>query len=275
MRNYDKEIILLTRELPSNTTRYSYSCPACNRGSFSVTNNGNGILYNCFRNKCGIRGFIPHANIIQSASVTNEPKIKEYKPIDTVRLNAAQVRFFIQKFDLQGVREYGFAWAPEYNRVYIPVRDWYGRDIGHLLRGYKELAEYDGPKTLNFKHSCTVPFAYYSFDCLRKSHIILVEDVISCLKVCKAIENGKDSVNALNDIGIVSLMGTNISSEMVRLLKGKIISLWLDADAFSKSLSLKENFTLLFPSVNVVYTKEDPKDLSYEQIKETLIETIQ
>lgn len=273
MRNYDKEILILSRGLPRESTSYTFACPNCGMsGSFSVTNNGLGILYNCFRNKCGIRGFIPNADTISDVSA-KEPVTKEYKPIETFRLSAAQVRFFVQKFNLYGVREYGFKWAPKYKRVFIPIRDYYGREIGHLLRGYKELGEYEGPKTLNFKYSHTIPFAYYSFDCMRKSRIVLVEDVISCLKVFQVIESGSDVTGVPTDIGVISLMGTSISTEMARLLRPKDVTLWLDGDAITKSFRIKENLSLYLRNVDVVYTKSDPKDLSHEQIRETLLGT--
>jgi hypothetical protein len=272
MRNeYDRAILIIAKTVPDNSSTYEHSCPACGfNSSFSITRNSGGVLYHCFRSKCGLKGYVPTS--LESSNVdvvcTKEPQPKQYKPIETVELDTNQLQFFQDKFELGDVREYGFKFAHHYSRIYMPVVDYYGRDIGHTLRGYKELADFKGPKSLHFKHSHTVPFGYYSFGAHAAYRIILVEDIISCIKITNVIR--QDATKSRTLSGCVALLGTNLSQDMINFIKRKDVIWWLDKDALNKSVTFQKDLSLLLGSTGIITTDKDPKDMTFKEIKEIL-----
>lgn len=253
-----KSLLVEAANLAVGETSYDIPCPYCEEKSFSVTRNVRGLLFNCFRIKCGRKGFIPTDPTEYVEPIKH--KVKTYEPIDTVSLDDVHVDFFFSRFGITRyiLNHWGVVWAPKFQRVVFPIRDWLGREIGRTLRGYKELGEYQGSKTLHYKYSDSVPFAYYSTGVDLASTVVLVEDPVSCIKVTTAGYNG------------IALLGTNFSTDLMKFLHGKLIIVWLDNDAIATAVKIKHNYRIFFKDVKIVCTLQDPKDLPLDVIHETL-----
>ena len=126
------------------------------------------------------------------------------------------------------------------------------------LRGYKQLANYGGNKTLHYKYSDSVPFAYYCFAADLAPILTIVEDPVSCIKINSA---GFDCI---------ALLGTNLSSDLVKFCKGKRIILWLDEDAIHKSVDYKHRYRMFVKDIIICTSVKDPKDLEPEEITDRL-----
>lgn len=253
-----KALLLEAASLQVGETSYDISCPYCGQKSFSVTRNQAGLLYNCFRLKCKSKGFIPTDPTIMKEPTNH--KVKTYEPIDTVSLADEHVDFFLGSFGITRdvLSSWGVCWAPKHQRVVFPIRDWLGREIGRTLRGYKELGEYSGRKTLHYKYSDSVPFAYYSYSVDTSPYVCLVEDPVSCIKLCMA------------GYPTIALLGTNFSTDLMKLLQGKSIKMWLDNDAINESVKYQQRYRIFFKDFRIVCTLHDPKDLTIDTIQETL-----
>lgn len=257
-KSLKRNLLLEASSLALDDTRYDVSCPSCGQSSFALTRNSAGILYLCFRDKCGIRGFVP-----SSPTEIFEPvkhKVKEYKVIETTSLDNTAIEFFETRFGIMAdtLAQHGVVWSPEYNRVVFPIRDWLGREIGRTLRGYKEIHNYQGNKTLHFKYSDSIPFAFYTDAVDMASSVVIVEDPVSAIKI--------------KSLGYpcIALLGTSFSSDLVKLLKGKRIYLWLDADALATSAKYRMQYRMFFESIIIISSSKDPKDLPNEEIHERL-----
>ena len=253
-----RNLLLECSELQVGETSYEVRCPSCMQKSFSVTRNSQGILFNCFRVKCKYRGFIPtDPTYVQPPT---KYKVKEYKPIETITLTDLQKEFFNDKFGIpiKALDFWGVQWAPDEQRVVFPIRDYLGREIGRTLRGYPELGNFYGRKTLHYKYSDSIPFAYYSPASDVAPWIVIVEDPVSCIKVHTAGYN------------CIALLGTNFSSDLVKFLQGKSIMLWLDNDALTTAVKYKEKYRMFFKHLHIVASARDPKDTKYPAIQELL-----
>jgi hypothetical protein len=91
--------------------------------------------------------------------------------------------------------------------------------------------------------------------------LVLVEDIISALKI-----------QQINDV--ICLGGTSLPNEVFTILNNyKEIILFLDGDmAGLKAAQKIRNQLKLFIPVKIIYAKKDPKDHTYEELEDLLIQ---
>jgi hypothetical protein len=109
------------------------------------------------------------------------------------------------------------------------------------------------PKTLSHGDK---PFILFG----TKDPIILVEDVVSAIKVSRCCT-------------AIPLFGNSFPAEwMVRVakLRPQHVGIWLDSDMVATSRKAVKKFNLLAPIAGTVETELDPKCYTTEQIKEIL-----
>ena len=68
----------------------------------------------------------------------------------------------------------------------------------------------------------------------------------------------------------IALLGTNFSTDLMKLLSGKSIAMWLDEDAVQTAAKYARNYRIFFKEFKIIVTLYDPKDLSIESIHEAL-----
>ena len=149
------------------------------------------------------------------------------------------------------IKLYHIGYIPELDRVYIP------NYRGNTLIGYqtRALSFYDKPKYLGKGQK----MCYLSRGkCTSK--VVLVEDVLSCIRVgehCSAISLQGTS---LNDEGLAQVLSTFNS-----------VRIWLDSDlaGITGDKKLTRQLCLFVPCSSIV-TKEDPKTYTYKEIGDIL-----
>lgn len=248
-------------DLHIGETDYKTKCPKCGvgGGSFSVTRIREGLLYNCFRNSCGNKGFVP---LLVSFIPQKEKPIKESRlPVMELRnLNEDEQNFFIKKFEFNPI--YEFKWCSNLDGVFIPIQ-FNDVNIGYCIRKYKELCKEptfgSGQKVLYYKINTSLPNCHY-INIPKSQHVIIVEDVISCIKISKL---GYSSI---------ALLGTHFKEELLPYLKNKKIVLWLDNDALAKAVAIGNKYKLFVKDLRVKYTIKDPKDIEMTDLIDELRE---
>lgn len=243
--------------LPVEASKLIY-CPFCgaiHERSLSVTRKPSGIVFNCFRAKCGRSGFVPSIG----TNNTNSKKVKEYKgyngeinPCTKEHKDFLQDKYGIHQRCMSYIRsdEQGFMMFPAYSP-----------SLGSLVVGWQK-RRFDGVgKKAIFYPSMDGP--YYQFHPTLEVYayrdppvIYIVEDYISMMKVKMAIEN-----NIINGQAI-SLMGTHLTDSMALFLakSSTNVVFMLDNDATDKSIKYKNKYQLLWPNARVVMMQDDPKD---------------
>ena len=252
-------------------------CPICEGGehhdrSFSVTRRPTGLLFNCFRNKCGIRGFIPE---ITTTDFTEQPKafVPKYfnRPLlnlpEEIRL-AISVIYGISSENIELQR-----WKLDITdegdrRIYIPLFDLDGFNYGALsikkpfLPGISEL-----PKVVTYKF-LDKPMVHYPKTELISGPIVLVEDAISATRIAPLVRSA-------------ALLGTHMSASQARSLCAASPSLIvaLDADTWEhkvpKPLLIKDEYQFLFEEIRLIKLDKDVKDMTRIEFDKFISEVLE
>ena len=157
----------------------------------------------------------------------------------------------------------GWKWCEHNQRVLIPVRDPRGYIIALNGRGYTELGEYYGPKSVLYFDKYPQVMMDFSAPCKVADTVCLVEDQVSSLKINRHMPS-------------TSLIGTDLSDDKVQYLINtgvKHVVLWLDSDAIDKAIKLERKHSLAFRSFDNIINPAgtpDPKDMTDKEIKECL-----
>lgn len=149
-------------------------------------------------------------------------------------------------------------WSPDYERLVFPVRNeknqvifWTGRYFGKDPSKSKYFTVGNRNEVLHILNKESV-----------KTTIILVEDMVSAIKIAKC---------GLG-IPVMPLFGSNIPVEHARKLSDRFweVRIWLDPDM--RRTSLKESLRLSpwFRSVSCIFSKTDPKECTESEIVEYL-----
>lgn len=240
-------------------------CPECKGGSnnekcFSIARVESGVVYNCFRAKCGIKGLVgetyrPHTG-------TKKSKIRPVYSGRLVNLPGAVFARFFLKYDISidEVQKQGIKYAYDKGRILFPIYDYRGYTIGENLRA---LSPRQKPKAIINRFSENGVLLHMPLGIDLKEELVLVEDQTSAIKVNK--------VKAC-----AALLGTNLTFDGLSLLKQigiRKIILMLDSDnaGIAASIDLQAQLNPFFNVVNQILPQgKDPKDLPYEEIRKII-----
>lgn len=241
--------------------------------SLAITRNTEGLLYHCYRATCARGnpgGFISARPASSLDYITKKPKKKKQpKPFKwgTNPLSNEQFDFFKYKYGLTGpeIEEQGFKWAPEIERVVMPVMDIRGYEYAVNARWYVELADWSNAETKAILYFDNVDVPRMHFPARAgystSKPLYLVEDIISAIKVSRYAQ-------------CAALLGTNVGPDIITHLAEigfQDIRIMLDPDATGKAIAVKRKYNLYFRNLSVVVlSKKDPKDLSEGELLEVL-----
>lgn len=223
---------------------YKTPCPQCNQsGSFSVTRNEFGYLYNCFRDSCGIKGFVEsviNSNLVKSRRVEKKEDFV-YPSVDLEKIDVSEKELwsFVER-DSNNCIEYLIPYGAKYDtiseRIYFPTTSGFT-----LRRVYGKQT----PKSLNYrtKEGLNV------FKVIGKdiNKFFLVEDIYSAIKLHMA------------GYTAIALLGTHLPKEFKAW--GPIpYYVWLDKDAIQSAVKISNHLNMMADGFGgVIYTDHDPK----------------
>tara|TARA_R110000868_G_scaffold102014_3_gene280919 strand:- start:17056 stop:17781 length:726 start_codon:yes stop_codon:yes gene_type:complete len=149
------------------------------------------------------------------------------------------------------IKLYKLGYIPELDRVYIPN---YRDDV---LIGYqtRALTFYNKPKYLG-----KGPKMCYLSQGVETDEVVLVEDVLSCIRV------GEHT-------SAISLQGTSLNDEGLTQVLGRFnsVKIWLDSDLAGVTGTKKlTNRLCLFIPCSSIGTERDPKTYTHKEIGEIL-----
>jgi hypothetical protein len=243
------------------------TCPYCeakHENSFAITRKPGVLLYYCHRATCGKHGLVGSLAEIGSgnmSSAARKSKIRRYDgelgatPELWRRTFTERYGISFEELDRQGIR-----YSPSMQRIYFPIFDYRGFQIGENLRSTHA---FQVPKTLIYPWSETTPLIHFPVPFQVSEHLALTEDQVSSIKVAKVA-------------AVAALLGTNLGVEGLKLLRDigvKKITLMMDGDNAGRVATSKLlNKLSPFFEVVALYLPEgkDPKHLTIEQLKELL-----
>ena len=228
-------------------------CPVCgHKNSFSATNLGGSVVYNCFYADCGIRGKVKHG-LFSTARMQKERK----------RLTLSMYRqYFVPVTRSQKAVQYikdnniYTAYSQKWVNLELDVRE--NRVVFLVYDADNVLVDAVGRSLTNrkpkWKRYCAsrVPFVTNN----KSDTCVIVED---CASACAVTQGGV--------VGI-ALMGTNLIDNYVNYIKKfKTAVVALDKDASKKSLTIsKELFAHV--AVHNLFIETDIKTWDVDKINE-------
>jgi len=98
---------------------------------------------------------------------------------------------------------------------------------------------------------------------IRNRRAVLVEDIISAIKVSRII-------------GAIPIFGSSVSAKQILRLKTVVdeVWYWLDPDMRTKSVKMAKLSNLLGLPAHVIFSDKDPKEHSHEEIQIILDKTV-
>ena len=230
-------------------------CPECakrgrdtSKDNLAVYSDGHAFCYSCHYFRPGDRIKTIKSHLQETTPPEDIVVLPE--DVNTVPSDAALTWFFSFGFDFGDVIRNQILWSDSYQRLIFPIYDaqsnllaWQGRYFGELER----------PKWLS--KGKIHELLYTQGD---GETIILVEDIVSCLKLAKA------------NVFSGCLFGSNPSTTMMnrfRVVANKFV-FWLDDDKKVESVKFKRICDSMGIPTRCIFTTNDPKEYSLNQIKD-------
>lgn len=269
--NYEEqklEVRLHAASMSNGQTVY-INCPACaGHKKLSITRTPEGVLWNCFKAACNVRG-----STVEKASLTSAPaERRELKPYTRpiVPITPLDIEYFRERFGI--ITEYEDIFLSGDDRYIFPIVNYYGHTAGYILRepvwsGVESPRKGTGkgPKAVTYMHADGPTQSWYRSNFGRnsvKQRLILVEDMLSAMKVAQQTEHTA-----------VALLGTELDARKVRELsmyRPDEVIIALDEDATDKAFKLARKWGLAFPKVRVAILEQDIKDTDNDDVLEVL-----
>ena len=229
----------------------------------SVTRVRQGVLWNCFKLDCPVKGY----SITQGELLPPKRKQSRLKPYRGSLLPAdyGDSEYFINRFGLgtEFARDIQVTLDDRYS---LPVKDLTGMIRGYVIRNgwtgcppCPRLSDWQGPKTVLYMHAVGPSQAWYPDP--HENRLVLVEDQMSALR-CQQ-----------EGISAVALLGTGLDNDKVReiaMWKPSEVIIALDADATDEAFKLARKWGLAFKKTRVAVLEQDLKEEAYGDIGEVL-----
>lgn len=229
--------------------------------SCSITRSYIGYLYICFRATCSKQGIV-RSPVCKPIATTKTHKFVSFtntNPLVTVPTfvwESMLKPYGVSKADCISQH---IQWDVKAQRVYMPV---FNR-MGHVIGGVgKAIAHSQKPKTLTYRNN-DVPMLHYPLKQDITQSLVLVEDIISSIKVSKVAP-------------CAALLGSNITKPILKqVLNDGVtdVTLMLDGDVGKKGIEIKSKVGALFLNFSLVQLSKDkdPKDLALKELKELIL----
>lgn len=233
-------------------------CPACgSRDNLGVWEDGHKWCFGCHHyvpadNKNSIEALTKQVAGQGTENNNNNKRsddpvdITASLPDDFVYSFPEAVEFYLKQYGLTTSEIYGghFRWSPGESRLYTMVFSPFGYPV--FAQG-RAIGKPVGEKSIRTIGSFRGVLASCGPDSDR---VCLVEDPVSWVKIGRYVKS-------------VCLFGSHISNDLVLqirdILKPKVLILWLDQDKAKYALKRREELRSLFPAVQVIISREDPK----------------
>ncbi len=144
-------------------------------------------------------------------------------------------------------------YAPDVNRIVMPVYDKDGVEYGHCTKAVKDPGDY--PKVINYFLNERIKLHYPRSNLTNPMCVVLVEDILSSIRVAQITDS-------------VALLGTTLNDAQVYELKNMydkaIIA--LDPDATQLAYKMQSRYNGCFTDgIHVAPIRHDPKDYAHNE----------
>ena len=260
-------VLLSATDLDIGEESEPLPCPFCqapHEQKFSIKRTETGILYNCFRAKCGARGFIPN-QLYGGYREIKPAKVKKSNMYKGELYSIGLVSEWFHKtwgLDPVGI----FATADD--EFLFPIEDYRGYNKGWVVRQPRFKGQDcpmvsskspDYPKALTRMDDDKYSRLSWTRGNEWSPHVVLVEDYLSALKIT---QNSTARGVALNGVYLGQKEIEELNTAGVRF-----VDIWLDPGATDAAYKLQFRLMFSFEELNVLTANKDPKDIDPEVIE--------
>lgn len=263
-----QQLLTLCMDMIIGENRRDLQCPYClhANGDFSVTRITEGLLYKCFRDKCGKQGFVKSKIYEDFEYFEKDIKKSSGQKLftqRTVNLNKEQQEFLYKQYKLyeEDILNNTICYCPSTKRFIFPLYNKLGNHIGYCAR--KFTIEKNEPKAVTYWHDDESPHIHYPYTTVKYPTYtyVIVEDVLSSIRIAKYIPS-------------IALLGTNFPANAIEEHKNSNIYFALDKDATATAFKLQRKLGLFFQSCKVIPLKKDPKDMGEIELMDCVVNKI-
>jgi hypothetical protein len=239
-------------------------CPACQKPKLSITRLDDGIVYNCWRPSCSMKGYIgsnPSEILSSLAHSGFKPRVYS-EPSYEIDAEFCRERLLKYQITLYKWKKNGCKMNEDKDTLIMPLRGPSGLPFGISTKTFGSSAK----KSMHYIEKEQPMIHFPTASTVHTNTIILVEDIISAIKI-----------EEVTRYPTAALLGTTLDEEKIKgiLKRGhRNVVLWLDLDARAKSIETKRKYSLFFDSFCNIITPEDPKDTKVSDIVKTLVNTL-
>lgn len=245
-----------------------------NSMAVQITRKADGFLWHCFR--CTKSGFYSDTGAspkqVQEIVDNGNTKKKDTRP-ETVVLpsdftTTIPPKPLVQLYDLAITDEdivwFDIGWSPSHARIIVPIYKyaqtsdaWAKKLVGFVGRKLEDSSEKDkkpkwySVRQKDIKHS---RFIGLPTKILHNRKVVIVEDVFSAIRI--------STTGTL----AIALLTTYLPYELYPVLKGWEVSIWLDADAYTKSVKYQAALGANGVQSHTIFTDKDPKEYDNDAI---------
>lgn len=260
-----QEVKLLATEVEDGQT-IRFTCPYCMGGngserSLTITRDGDGVVYNCFRANCSLGGGAyggTGASLVRT-NLDTLPRKRKRTPYEgsLAPLSDEWIEYLSDTIGITDEHRDRArpVYAPEEHRVAWPILGPMGRRRGWVLRSYSLGVEPKAMTRMDEDEPCT------SFYQTKNSS-----------KYCVVVEDIPSAVRASAYLNAVSMNGSGLGPDAVAEIAAhhrKVV--WaFDEDATLKACKHHTKYALYFEDSWVLPLTKDLKNMTEAELKETL-----
>ena len=241
------------------------SCPVCpSSDAFHIYDYGKATEHgHCF--SCGYHKFSEATQHLEELTKANERHMKDIAatvpltlPVGSEKRIDVKALQWLDKYDI--IRDEIIAndirWSDPYHWLVFPIKQ-NGQLVGTISRVFPKLGQ--TPEDIKPKWIGKGPLGNINYfvgtSIGKKSNIVLVEDIVSAIKVGRQTR-------------AMPLFGSHLSPKRLMWLHGATdkVVFWLDRDKWHESIKFAKSCALVGLVTQVLYTDKDPKECTNEEI---------
>lgn len=249
-----------------------------NSPAVQITRKEDGFLWHCFR--CSKSGFFPDkgaspkqvqeivANAGKDKTKINRPEQVQL-PEDFTELlpPKALVQLYNLRIMDDDIKYHEIGWSPSHARIIIPIFKWGNgpggwakKLVGVMGRKLEVQPDDDKPKWWSQRNeSVKHPrFVALPEQAKERKEVVIVEDIFSAIRI--------------SQVGYISmaLLTTYLPYELYPYLRGWNVKIWLDADAYDKSVKYQAALGAHGITATALFTMLDPKEYDNDDIRKVI-----
>jgi hypothetical protein len=262
-----QQVKLIGESLDDGET-YRGSCPSCGRDDvFTVSKDGDCILFNCYRASCAYHGRIGGIHSTVSSRVILEVPEKRKKKISPFTGELEELNEYWRQYlrDSIGWTDSHITlgspyYAPNEGRIAYPIYGPMGTRRGWILRYY---GDSDPQRKAITRLDVAEPhISWYRVQpMVPNPKAIIVEDIPSAVRAAMYVPNA------------IAINGTGVGEEYAQEISAHVREvIWaLDKDATAMAIKWHKRYSIHFDKSQVLVLDKDIKDMDEESLKELLV----